>query len=509
MVRKPDIGLKLDEPFELANPRALMDGNNFRIRPGRIEKTKGWTPFSATVLPGQIMLVDVARYYSGVQVLIVADTKRVYAYNTSTLVLDDITGANLTASAVRPHFSGMWKNYLIYTNTIDVVKKWQNSGNIATLGGLTDAEPGGVAVTAVKTLCPAGPFLLLGNTTEGGSAQPLRVRWNALGILETWKNDADGNGQAGFMDVDQEPSEIKNIVPIGNYFAVYKEKSVHLLTYVGLPFIWALRQVVSNRGLISPKAIVSLGDFHVAAFTDNFYVFNGATLTPIGAPIRDVFFASLNPNAKDLMFAYHLEDKAEVVFAYPSLASTTPDKAVVYNYLLNAWSFRDFPFLSGSAYLTQSNTTWTNAVGTWDTQTLNWNYRNFASNAPLPIVGDAVSKKIFTYDVNDDANGANISAYVTSVFSDMGAPDRIKRLLRIKPICAKLNVDMTIAVITADNSRGDTTEQAAMAYNPSTDEFVDVDYAARFFALKFASPLKNQPFIISGWVAEFEMQEDR
>lgn len=501
--------MKLDAPFEQVDPRALMDGNNIRIRPGRIEKVKGWLGFSDTALNGAIMLVDVAVYFSGVVLLLVADTLRVYVYNTGTAALDDITGGDLSSSPDFPHFSGMWKDNWIYTNGIDPVKKWADSGNIADLGGLDDAEPGGVEVTNVKTLCPAGPFLLLGNTVEDGSNQPLRVRWNAFNIFETWKNDVDGNGQAGFLDVDQEPSELKNIVPIGNYYAIYKEKSVHLFTYVGLPFIWALRQVVVNRGLIAPKAVVSLGDFHVCAFTDNFYVFNGATLTPIGNPIRDQFFQSLNPNKKALVFALHLEDKAEVIFAYPSLNSNTPDRAVVYNYLLNAWSFRDFPFTAGASYLTQDTTAWQDAVGVWGVQTINWDFRNFLANSPVPIVGDATNMKIFQYDVNDDKNGADINGFFTTVFSDLGAPDRIKRLLRIKPICEKLDVDMLVSIVTADNSRGDTTENTAIPYNPSTDEFIDVDYAARFFAVKFAALFKAQPFTVSGWTAEFEIQEDR
>lgn len=509
MVRRPDMGVVQDAPFEQADPRALMDANNVRLRPGRIEKVKGWRVFSDTVLNGAIMLLDVARFFSGVQVLMVADPLRVYLYNTSTGALDDATGSDLPSASARPHFAGMWKDYWIYTSGLGVVKKWQDSGNLADLGGLDDAEPGGVAVTEVKTLCPAGPFLLLGNTVEDGANQPLRVRWNAFNILETWKNDADGNGQAGYLDVDQEPSELKTILPIGNYYAVYKEKSVHLLSYIGLPFIWALRQVVVNRGLLSPKAVVSLGDFHVAAFTDNFYVFNGASLTPIGAHIRDAFFASLNPNAKDLMFAYHLEDKAEVVFAYPSLNATTPNRALTYNYLTNAWAFRDFPFTSGTAYLSQQTTTWADAVGTWGTQTINWDYRNFLTNSPIPIVGDAANKKIYQYDVNDDADGADISAFATTVFSDFGAPERVKRLLRVKPVCEKLDVDMTVSIITADNSRGDSTEQAALPYNPAEDEFVDVDYSARFFAIKYASAFKDQPFTISGWVVEYELQEDR
>lgn len=509
-VRRPDLGVIRSAPFEQVDPRALMDAQNVRARPGRIEKVKGWDEFSATALPGAIMLVDVARFLSGTEIMIVADTKRAYKYNTSTGVLDDITASDLTTSDAWPHFAGMWKDYWIYTNALSLVKKWSGALNLTTLAGLaTDAEPGGVAVQKAKVLCPAGPFLLIGNTTEDGSPYLTRVRWNKFDVLEVWKNDASGNGQAGYMDVSEEASEIKNIVPLGNYYAVYKQKSVHLLTYVGLPFVWARRQVVVNRGLIAPKAIVSLGDFHVCAFTDNFYIFNGATLQRIGDPIRDDFFADLNPNKKDLMFAFHLEDKAEVVFAYPSLSATVCDKAWVYNYITNAWTPRDFPFAAGTAYLSQLTTAWQDAVGTWGAQTIAWSDRTFLANAPVPIVGSASTKKIYQYDTTDAKAGAAIDGYLTSVFSDFGFPDRVKRLLRIKPVCEKLDVDMLVYVITGNNSRGDSTENGPYAYNPSTDEFVDVDHAARFIAVKFRSANANEPFTVSGWFVEFELQEDR
>lgn len=508
-VRKPDAGIVRNSPFELVDPRALMDGNNTRVRPGRIEKVKGWTQFSATALPGTIMLLDVATFFSGTVVLLVADTKRVYSYNTSTAVLDDVTGSDLTTSASVLHSSGMWKDHWIYTNALSVVKKWTGSGNIATLGGLTDCEPGGVVVSAAKVLCPAGPFMFLANTTEDGSPYPFRVRWPKYDTLETWKNDVSGNGQAGYMDVAEEPTPIKNIVPLGNYYAVYKERSVQLLTYVGLPVIWSRRQVAVGRGLLAPKAVVSLGDFHIAAFTDNFYIFNGASLQAIGNPIRDDFFAALNPNKKDLMFAFHLEDKAEVVFAYPGLTSDTPDKAVVYNYLLNAWSFRDFPFTGGVAYLSQSTTAWQNGVGTWGTQTNNWDYRNFLTNSPIPIVGDATNKKIFQYDTTDGKNGSDLAGFATSTLTDLGRPDNVKRVIRLSPICEKLDVDMSIYIITADQPRGDNVENGPYTFNPSTDTKIDIDLVSSFFAVKFSTSLINEPFTVSGWVWEYHMEEDR
>lgn len=509
LVRKPDAGIIRNSPYELVDPRALKDGNNTRIRPGRIEKVKGWTQFSSTALPGTVMLLDVAMFFSGTVVLIAADTKRVYKYNTSTGALDDITGSDLTTSSSYPHFSGMWKDYFIYSNTNSVVKKWSGSGNIADLGGLTDCEPGGVVLSKAKCLCPAGPFLFLGNTTEDGNPYPGRVRWNKFDVMETWKNDGSGNGQAGYMDVLEEPTAIKTIVPIGNYYAVYKERSVHLMTYVGLPVIWSRRQVVSGRGLLAPKALVSLGDFHIVAFTDNFYIFNGASLQPIGNAIRDDFFSALNPNKKDLMFAYHLEDKAEVIFAYPGLNSDTPDKAVVYNYLLNAWSFRDFPFTAATSYLTQSTTAWQDAIGTWDTQTLTWDSRDFLTNSPIPIVGDATNKKTFHYDTTEGKNGAALDGYATTALTDFGRPDKVKRAIRLSPICEKLNVDMEISIITADQPRGDDTENGPYTFNPSTDQSIDIDLVAPFFAIKYRTQNINEPFTISGWTWEFHLEEDR
>jgi hypothetical protein len=335
------------------------------------------------------------------------------------------------------------------------------------------------------------------------------VRWNKFDVAETWKNDASGNGQAGFMDVSEEPSELLTIVPLGNYFAAYKEQSVQLLTYVGIPVIWARRQVITGRGLISPKAVVSLGDFHIAAFTDNFYIFNGASLTRIGDPIRDDFFGDLSPSKKHLTFAFHIEDKGEVGFAYPSLSASTPDKAWVYNYLLNAWSLRDFPFSSAGAFLSQSSLTWNDAVGTWDTQTGTWDDRTLLSNAPIPLVGDGSVKKVFKYDTTEGKNGAALSAYFTNEITDFGDPGRLKRVFRVKPVCEKLNVSMNVYIVTADRPKGDLTYNGPFSFNPSTDNFVDLDLVARYFALKMETTDQNQPFTVSGWEWVFQMQEDR
>jgi hypothetical protein len=507
-VTKPDIGLVRHAPYEQLKPGSLIDGLNFRIMPGRIEKAKGWTKFTSYALAKLCMLLDVAGFDDGTSILIASTDDEIYKYNTSSTNWDKITASTLTGGTTVPYSSCMFKNLWIFTNRTDAILKWTGSGNTAALGGLSDCEPGAVVISTCRSLCSAGPFLFIVAPVEDGGSKPLRIRWNKFNEPEIWKNDVDGNGQAGYLDINENADQMVVVASLGNYFVAYKERSIHLLSYLGEPVIWGRRQVISGKGLISPRSFVSLGDFHVCAMTDNFYIFNGASLQPIGNPVREEFFDGLSPTKKDLMFGFHIEEVGEVVFAYPGLSASYPDRALVYNYVTNAWSFRDFPFIAATLFLNQSATTWADLVGDWTVQGWNWDTRTFLASAQVPIVAGE-NTYVYKYGETDAKDGADLNGYVTSTLTDFGYPDRMKRAFRLKVANNYVGTTMTIYIMTADKPKGDITYNGPFTLDLSDENmFLDFDYTARYFGVKFQTQLMDEPFTISGWSWQFSLEED-
>jgi hypothetical protein len=148
---------------------------------------------------------------------------------------------------------------------------------------LEGEELDGSAVGTVGARCVAffGNRLIIGGTEDSSS----EILWSVDSEFENL-NIVDGAGSAL---LGNETERIQNMLGLGEYLAVYKERSIYLgrLTGATTPAIMFDEIPSGNIGLAAPLSVASIGESHVFLGNDDVYLMNQNGVQSIGASVRD------------------------------------------------------------------------------------------------------------------------------------------------------------------------------------------------------------------------------
>ena len=238
-----------------------------------------------------------------------------------------------------------WGEQVLATNFADAIQEY-TLGTSSLFAVLAAGAPRARYITVVKD------FVMVGNTYDATDGNvPYRVRWCAIGDPTDWTVSA--TTQADYQDMESAYGAVQGVVG-GTYGAVFQEKAVSRLTYVGSPSVFSIDRVERALGLFIPTSLATLGQTSFYIAEDGFYAFTYDRSEPIGAERVDkTFFRDLNPS-----FRYRLRSAIDpinklVIWAYPSNDSLgDPDKLIIFNWAINRWSSAEvecealFQFLS-------------------------------------------------------------------------------------------------------------------------------------------------------------------
>lgn len=515
-VMAPAAGIDQNLPINLIKDQAWSDGNNVHFGVGYVEKVEGWEKFVTQQLDGVVMAIDNYYKYNGDAYLMVITTKRVYSYDNANKVFIDITGTTLLTGDIKtPVFTDTGQNYFVFTNGKDPVKYWTGSGNIANLPGLTDCVPwnDGVTVSVITAKCllyTKNFLLLLGTTETDGVSQidyPQRFRWSSLGDITVWKNtnQALQDLQAGWADLTDGVDWGQCLATLGDYVVAYKERSIQVISYVGGDEIWDKWPAIDGIGLLAPKGLLDLGETHVFVGPANIYSFDLRSVQPVGDAIRERFYEMLDPDNTHLTNTFYYEEIPEGGFSFVSTQSTdnTPDRALIYNTLTKAWSWRDLPMMCFGYYNSVDDPTWDNQDYTWnDSQAeAGWDSSKRLANAPINICGD---ENGYIYSIADNSkDGADMDSFVQTKLFDFGNPVLLKRAIRLQlMISHEGDINLPVYIGTADNVDDNIVWSGPynMSLANAIPPWIDFDITARYMIFKFGTSLMNQPWKLTGYV---------
>jgi len=499
-------------PHDLIDDRAWSDGNNIRFGEGYVEKVGGWKKFMTTPLDGAIMAIDNYYQFDGDEFLMLITPTTVYKYDPGTNTGIDIATTSLTGTPSDVIITETSRNLFVLTNGKDKVQYWDGAASsIADLPGLTDCvnagQTAGIIVNNAKCLVNFGNFLILGGTTEDGVAYPQRIRWSQIGNIQKWKLETDGSGQAGWGDLTDGVDWIVRLMPFKNYLVCYKERSIQVITYVGGTDIFDKWPAIAGTGLLAPRAIVDLGDEHLFLGPDNFYSFNFQEVLVAGDDIAKDFFKHLDPSKASLTTAFVVEEHSEVWFNYVSIDSTDGlhDKAMVYNYETKAWSPRDMPMTAFGYYRAEENTTIDSLDIDIDSMNDAFDDSKNLANAPLNLCGDAQG---YIYLLDGHAkDGVDLPCFIRTKLFDFEAPDKLKRANRIQfMISREGSYNLEVRIGTAANVGEPITwsSNKYMSLNTSALPWIDFDITSRYMMFEFGTPLKDQPFKLTGYIIYYD-----
>jgi hypothetical protein len=188
---------------------------------------------------------------------------------------------------------------------------------------------------------------------------------------------------------------------------VFTDVSVHAMQYIGDPFTFGLQEVSSSVSLISPNAMVAVGDIVFWMGKNEFYSYDGAVVQ-VPCDVKEYVFSGMNTQQQLKVYAGHSSSFSEVWWFYPSTNSQENDSYVVYNYEQRVWY-----------YGSMSRTAWQD--------------RNVLS---FPI---AISPDGYVYYHENGLNDGSVNPpvalepYIESSVVDMGEGDQFMFATRVIP----------------------------------------------------------------------------
>lgn len=190
-------------------------------------------------------------------------------------------------------------------------------------------------------MCTWKGFVVLGNTDDGGAGTAFGDspdRWWTSAYLDETDWTPDVSTQCTTGRLVETPGAITGLKVLGEYIIAYKEDSMYVGRDAGTPEVLRFTRVPGDIGCASHEAVADTGTAHIFVGPNDIYLFDGNIPQSIGAPLREWFFADLDPQYSYRIRSSHDKTNALVYFHYPRVGSSgTLDGCIVYNYKTNKW----------------------------------------------------------------------------------------------------------------------------------------------------------------------------
>lgn len=460
--------------------------------------------------------------------LVVSDDYVVKEYANGALT--DRSGSISASSDPRP-FTGTTLSDVVYINRPDRVPVFRDPAG-TNFADLTN-WPSTYRAVSIRSF---GSQLIALNITEGGNSFPNRVRFSnfalANSVPDSW-DETDTTKSAGFNDLVEMDTAIVDGMSLGSNFIIYSSTDVFLMEFVGGTFLFNFRKLFTDSGLINQNCVVEVEGKHFCFDNADIYMHDGTTRKSIcDERVKNFIFQGLNALKKNRCFVHHDPNLNEIYFCYVSgdeligfPNAERCNRAAVYNYRKDTWSFVDLPNVS-SATVMNLNTVTTYAGSTglpYDTTGGSYYDQEDSFNRHVVFVGEDLaadgisSDKIYGLDLSDEGSIAfplDIEATKGAVFERVGIDlDQASRgvgvrgykvLTRIYPQAQTNNTNklLTLEFGASDTPSTAPTFSAPVSYNTETDHKIDSRAAGRYLSYRVTIP-DTKDFEFSGF--DFEV----
>lgn len=377
-------------------------------------------------------------------------------------------------------------------------------------------------------------FLIALNVTKGATSYPTMVKWSdivpygaAINTID-W-NEASTTNSAGENVLGELKNPIKDGLSLGTQFIIYSSDQVWLMEYTGSSLVFNFRRLFPTGGIINTNCVVEVEGKHFVFGSDDIYVHDGSTKKSIAdGKVRRRIYKTLDINKKSRCYVLHDSVANFIYFCYNSRQNEVNfpstqfcNKAAIYNYREDTWSFMDLPNTVGGAEasVVLNQTSYPLVNNTY--QDYNTDYVSFETATPkVPIMlgitdntNGLTESRVYATDlptvgvVNLPANLETFKpAFVTRAGLDL---DEIQASLRgyktITSIAPQAEFEVTDGTFywqlgATDLPGGAIVYSTNYDYSPSTEYRIDSKVSGRYLAYKITtSNIEN--FRISGFDA--------
>lgn len=257
------------------------------------------------------------------------------------------------------------------------------------------------------------------NLTEGSSLFPQRVRFSdiasANSIPTTWSATST-TASSGFVDLVQLETGIVDGLELGKKFMIYTSSEVLSMEFVGGTFLFSFRKLFSDDGIINQNCVIEAEGKHFVFGRNDIYIHDGNSKQSIAdEKVKQFIYQGINLKKADRCFVQHNRVLNEIYFCYVSGDALVNfqntdrcNRAAVYNYKNNTFSFIDLPNVSAGANANVDTvTTYADVTETYDKIGSTFFDQEDSFNRHTLMVGDndstngLSSDKIYALDLSD------------------------------------------------------------------------------------------------------------
>ncbi len=494
------------DPYSLPI-NAYTRAKNVRFNEGKVTRAPVFRGISGN-------LTITPKYAYGVEALTGFDT---------VVVVDDTFDIfeMVNGSLTQKYNSSLTSDISPVTSTILADVQYINRANTTPIHRVPSASnfsglpnwPSGTTTTSMRSY---GDFLLALGTVEGGTAFPNRVRFSdpvlANQVPTTW-DATDLTNSAGFNDLVQMKTPIVDGATLGSNFLVYSQDQVWMMEFVGGAFIFNFRKLFDDAGVINQNCIQEVEGKHYVFDRDDIYVTDGNTRHSIcDGRVRDYIFSGLDNSKHDKCFVLHNSILEELYFCYHTgddmavyADGDACNRAAVFNYKENLWSFLDLPNVVTGAEA-NVNSVFTYADATQSYEEFGGSYHDQESpftRTPLLVSlagGGVANSKVYGIDLLESGSLSQaVDTEVSKPFfiervgldlDEQGIPlTGYKVISRLAPQVStdSSNGQFEFTFGAADTPHATPNYGSAVTFDALTDYKVDARMAGRYLSYKLST----------------------
>ena len=373
------------------------------------------------------------------------------------------------------------------------------------------------ANTTCKSMRAFGNYLMALNVTESSTIYANKVRWGDaaenFALPSTWV--AAATNDAGAATVGDEGDFIVDGLQLASAFIIYKEQSIWLVNYIGGNLVFSFKKLFSDSGILSRNAVAEFNNKHFVVTQGDLIVHNGVSKQSVATnSIRRELFDNIDSTNYGKTFVYHNKQKSEMWVCYPQIGSTNCDKALIYNYVNNSFSFRDLPGIqhiaSGIVNPGSATVVWSGQSQSWEvySTTDNWGERGYNPAHMSTLMAGTGDTKFYRADYGADFAGSNFTMTLERKGLTLdGNTNTVKSVRKLTPK-AKGTGAANIFVGSSMSPNGTYTYTAAQSFDPNSQNKVDTRSTGKYIAVKFEQTTDKE-FELNGYDLEYEVLGER
>lgn len=385
-------------------------------------------------------------------------------------------------------------------------------------------------------------YIIVMNVTKSGVDYPTMVKWSnpveyaAATSTINW-DPSNPAYVAGENVLGELKTAIRDGGVLGNIFIIYAQDQVWLMEYTGSSYVFNFRRLFPTGGIINTNCFVEVEGKHFVFGENDIYVHDGASKKSIAdGRVRRRIFQTIDRTKQKSFFALHDSVSNLIYFCYKTKLDEISykdtqfcNRAAVYNYMEDTWSFMDLPNIVGGseANISLVQNLYSNLNSSYEL--LNTSYVSFEGATPkLSIMLGATDlnnglteSRIYAVDlptaglVNLPINTETLKeSYVERVGIDLDESGNATRNYKIiTAIIPQASIDSTESSFRWQVGASDLPNAAPIWYAdqvfyPEQAYKMDMRVAGRYLAYR-VSTLDIENFRLSGFDTELQQLSKR